>query len=261
VYTGAGDGQTGLSLPRAIFLDLGDTLAYQDPPGDLVLADLLASRGIATTPMSIHRARLAATSRYYALALSRSGLGLAEDKRALVDEFDHALLVSLGVADRGDLSAADVQAAFRGLSRRLRLFDDSLEALIELRRLGLRLAIVSNWDGLLIDRCRDLGLVDQLDTIVGSAAVGVEKPDPAIFDLARRRLGLAASEVWHVGDLYTIDVLGARSAGIQPILLDRYDLLARIDCPRIRTLRELPDLARRAGLVNDFGDGAVPMTR
>jgi HAD superfamily hydrolase (TIGR01549 family) len=236
---------------------MGDTLAYQDPSGDVVLAGLLGERGIVVELSAIRRARLAATSRYYALALSRSGLGLAEDKSALVDEFDRALLTSLGVAGYRGLSTADVQGAFRGLARRLRLYDDALDALGALRRLGLRLAVVSNWDHQLVDRCRELGLVEYLDAIIGSASVKSEKPDPVIFDLARRRLGLATNEVWHVGDLYTIDVLGARSAGIQPIMLDRYDLLTGIDCPRVRSLRDLPELVRRAGLANGDRDGAV----
>lgn len=227
---------------KAVFLDMGDTLAYQHPPGHRVLRRLLRERGIAVSEEDIHRARLAANSHYYALALARPSLGIDQEKDSLVDEFDRTLLASLGLGGRPDLSVADVQAAFAGRTRRLVLFDDAGLTLRALRARGLRLAIVSNWDFDLIDRCRELGLVDYLDEIVGSATVRAEKPDPSIFDRALERLGLRPNEAWHVGDLYLADVLGARAAGITPVLLDRHDLLPGVDCRRIRSLRELVSL-------------------
>jgi len=58
--------------------------------------------------------------------------------------------------------------------------------------------------------------------------------------LALQRAGVDASEAIHVGDQYKIDVAGARGVGINPILIDRYDLYPEFsDCPRIRNLTEL----------------------
>jgi len=242
VYTLASSVEVSLAPLKAIFLDMGDTLAYQSPAGHRVLRRLFRHRGIPVSEADIHRARLAANSRYYALALARPRLGIAQEKDALVDEFDRTLLTSLGLGDRPDLTVADVQAAFRSISRRFVLYPDVRPTLRTLRVRGLRLAVVSNWDYDLVDRCRELGLIEQLDAVVGSATVRAEKPDPSIFDRALDRLDLSPDEVWHVGDLYLADVLGARAAGITPVLLDRYDLVPEADCRRIRSLRELTPL-------------------
>ncbi len=50
----------------------------------------------------------------------------------------------------------------------------------------------------------------------------------------------------HVGDNYITDVLGARSAGIEGILLDREGVRrdTALDCPRIESLSELVDLLK-----------------
>ncbi len=231
-----------MAAPRGILLDMGDTLTYQHPSGDQILRDFLRKRGVAVSDEAIHRARLAANTRYYFLALARPTLGIAQEKDSLVDEFDRTLLASLGLDGRLDLTVADVQAAFRGTPRRFVLFPDAFPTLRALRARGLRLAVVSNWDHRLVERCHELGLVDHFDAVVGSATVRCEKPDPSIFDRALDRLGLSGEEVWHVGDLYLADVLGARAAGIEPVLLDRNDLLPEVDCRRIRSLREIVSL-------------------
>lgn len=198
----------------------------------------------------MHRARLAANSRYYVLALARPTLGIAQEKDQLVDEFDRTLLASLGLGDRSDLTVSDVQTAFRSIARRFVLFPEVVSTLEALRARGLQVAVVSNWDHDLVDRCRELGLMEHLDAVVGSATVRAEKPDPSIFDRALERLDLSPDEVWHVGDLYLADVLGARAAGITPVLLDRHDLLPEVDCRRIGHLGELVTLVdeeRRTG--------------
>jgi putative hydrolase of the HAD superfamily len=67
----------------------------------------------------------------------------------------------------------------------------------------------------------------------------VEKPDPRLFRLALQRAGAAPEEAVHVGDLYEVDVVGARAAGIRAILLDPAGLYPEADCPRVRSLGEL----------------------
>ncbi|MHC4430052.1 MAG: HAD family hydrolase, partial [Planctomycetota bacterium] len=65
---------------------------------------------------------------------------------------------------------------------------------------------------------------------------------PGIFGIALKRMSLHADCTVYVGDLPEVDVEGARSAGIAPILFDRHDLYPDVDAPRIRTLQELPGL-------------------
>jgi putative hydrolase of the HAD superfamily len=68
---------------------------------------------------------------------------------------------------------------------------------------------------------------------------GVEKPDPRLFQIGLERAGAQAATTLHVGDFYSIDVLGARAAGLQAVLVDSAGLYPDADCPRIRSLAEL----------------------
>jgi HAD superfamily hydrolase (TIGR01509 family) len=122
------------------------------------------------------------------------------------------------------------------------------ETLDELRRAGLKLVVVSNANGRLKVLFERLGLARRFDVILDSAEEGVEKPDPRLFEIALARSGSRPEETLHVGDLYHVDVEGARAAGLTAVLLDSADLYGAYDCLRIRDIRELPGLlrARRA---------------
>jgi HAD superfamily hydrolase (TIGR01509 family) len=88
------------------------------------------------------------------------------------------------------------------------------QILERLREQGLRLAVVANWDCALPGHLERLGLDELVDTIVTSARAGVPKPDPAIFELALRELGVSADRALHVGD-EPCDEEGARAAGLR----------------------------------------------
>jgi len=122
---------------------------------------------------------------------------------------------------------------------RFEAFEDAPVALEDLRALGLRLVVVSNWDASLPDTLESVGLLKLVDDVVFSASVGVAKPDPRVFETALERSGLAPGEVLHVGDSPKNDIQGARAAGIRAILLDRSGESAP---DRIASLAELPAL-------------------
>jgi putative hydrolase of the HAD superfamily len=71
--------------------------------------------------------------------------------------------------------------------------------------------------------------------------VGVEKPDPRIFRMALERMGIEPEDAVYVGDVYEIDVVGARAAGMRAYLIDPLMRLGHLDCDRIASLTELPD--------------------
>lgn len=95
--------------------------------------------------------------------------------------------------------------------------DDALEALAGA---GHRLGVISNADGRVEGVLEAVGLRHHFEFVVDSEVVGVEKPDPAIFQEACRRLELSPEECLYVGDLYPVDYLGARRAGMGAVLLD-----------------------------------------
>jgi putative hydrolase of the HAD superfamily len=116
------------------------------------------------------------------------------------------------------------------------------ETVAELGRLGYRVGVVSNAEGRVERDLYSAGYDGLLQTVVDSHVVGVEKPDPEIFRIALTRLGSRAERAVYVGDVPSVDVEGARAAGIAPILLDRHDLYPEVNAPRLRSIRELPVL-------------------
>jgi putative hydrolase of the HAD superfamily len=122
---------------------------------------------------------------------------------------------------------------------------DTAAVLHELRERGFVLGVVSNADGRVAATLESLGLARYFEVIVDSHVVGVEKPNARIFELALDACGAAAVESVFVGDIYEIDVSGARQAGIAPILIDPLLRYGEVDCPRIGGLSELLDLLPR----------------
>jgi HAD superfamily hydrolase (TIGR01549 family) len=92
-------------------------------------------------------------------------------------------------------------------------------ALARLKAAGLALGVVSNSEGRVEEALLAAGLRQYFDVVVDSALVGIEKPDPRIFQAALQALGVSPDETLYVGDLYEVDVIGARAAGIEPVLV------------------------------------------
>lgn len=118
--------------------------------------------------------------------------------------------------------------------------EGALDAVKELKRMGVRLGVVSNAEGRVEKDLEFAGYVGVFETVVDSHLVGVEKPDPEIFRIALERLGARPETTVYLGDVPAVDVNGARAAGITPILLDRHDLYPAAEVPRLRSVTELP---------------------
>jgi putative hydrolase of the HAD superfamily len=100
-------------------------------------------------------------------------------------------------------------------------YPDAVPALSDLRERGLALVAVSNWDCSLPRVLARCGLDGMLDGTVTSAGAGARKPDPEIFAAALDLAGCRPEEALHVGDSEEEDMVGARAAGIRPLLIDR----------------------------------------
>ena len=122
-----------------------------------------------------------------------------------------------------------------------RTMPGTAEALDRLRAAGLRLAVVSNSDGRVEEALTAAGIRDRFEVVLDSALVGVEKPDPAIFRAALAALGVSPEEALYVGDLYDVDVVGARGAGIEAALLVSEADAPAPECRRVTSLVALAD--------------------
>jgi HAD superfamily hydrolase (TIGR01549 family) len=118
---------------------------------------------------------------------------------------------------------------------------DVVPALDRIREVGLKVAVASNANGT-VQRVFDrLGLSAYFDVVCDSHFEGVEKPNPRFFQIVLERSGGDPATTLHVGDLYHVDIVGARNAGLNALLLDRDDQYAGFDVERIRTLSDLAD--------------------
>ena len=121
------------------------------------------------------------------------------------------------------------------------VFPEAPDTLEELRAEGLPLAVISNWQCGLRHFCEELGISDFFEHILGSADLGVAKPDERIFREASRRLGVTPDRTLHVGDTFVDDYVGGESAGVQVVLIDRR---TGADSPAARVIRSLVELPR-----------------
>lgn len=100
------------------------------------------------------------------------------------------------------------------------LFDDTAETLAALKQRGLILCVISNFDSRLFGILQGLGIRSHFDSVLISSQVGYAKPAAEIFHSALSRYGLSPQEALHVGDSPETDIVGAKGAGLQGILLD-----------------------------------------
>jgi FMN phosphatase YigB (HAD superfamily) len=103
------------------------------------------------------------------------------------------------------------------------------------------MSVVSNSGGNVAHQIADLGLSSYFDEVFDSHPLGVEKPDPRIFQLVLANLGLRPAECLFVGDVFMVDVIGANAAGIAAIHLDPLDLYAGWPGIHTRDLQSFAD--------------------
>jgi putative hydrolase of the HAD superfamily len=163
-------------------------------------------------------------------------------------QYHSLMLRKLGVDDPGDQLIEAILAA-QYAPESWELYPDVLRAIRELRTLGMRLGIASDWGSNLLPIVDVLGLGTQLDFVIASGAVGLSKPDPAFFRLAATRAGVPPGEALMVGDSYRADIEGAASTGMNGILIRRPEWRERREAvpPEARviaSLAELPGIVR-----------------
>lgn len=104
-----------------------------------------------------------------------------------------------------------------------------------------RIAVISNADGKVDRTLTRCGIAECFESITDSGNVGFEKPRVEIFKMALETLGVKAEESLYVGDVYSVDYLGARNAGMDAVLLDVAGAYRDRELPRVDSLVELRD--------------------
>jgi putative hydrolase of the HAD superfamily len=226
-----------------VTFDIGGTLLTFRPDQVQEWCVVLAEIGVAVEASRIEAALAEARPR----AAARRSEMVGADHRVSVEagearrrRFIADVLCAAGVADADLPRATDaIKAAFDS-PRMYVAYDDALPALRELWLRGLKLAAVSNTWPAMPKVLMALGFDEYLGYWVISEFLGVEKPDPAIFERALDIAGVEPARAIHVGDELTTDVEGALAVGMRAVLLDRRGSAnAAVRAPVIRSLAEL----------------------
>jgi putative hydrolase of the HAD superfamily len=218
---------------RAVLIDALGTLVELQPPGPRLRVRLEELSGVDVGLETAERGFAAEIGHYLAHHMEggdRAGL------ERLRDDCAEVMHDALGVdaIDRATVRRAMVEAL------EFEAFADARPALEQLRSLGLRLVVASNWDCSLPEWLEGAGIWQLVDGAVSSATAGEPKPSPAVFRGALEIAGVQAGEALHVGDSLGNDVEGARAAGIRAVLLDRSGAPPP---PGVETVRSLGEVA------------------
>ena len=119
------------------------------------------------------------------------------------------------------------------------LHEDVIPTLAALTARGISLGILSNFSANLENVLRQVKVHHYFRFFIVSAVVGIEKPDPKIFDLAVRAAARERDQIVYIGDSIFHDIQGARNAGVDAILVDRQNRNADYAGARVQDLREL----------------------
>ena len=226
---------------RAVFLDIGDTVMRPNPSWEHVYAMAFEEFGVDVAIKDLYDA-LRKAYRHGGWGIDAGFDPSEETSFRRTVEIDAAAIAELGLEPMPEAFYRRLGELFMVTSH-WHIFPDAYPALTALQQRGLVVGAVSNWVWNLPELLHALDLVRHFDFIAASARIGFEKPHPRIFEWALERAGVPADTVIHVGDHIGADVQGARSVGIDGVLIDRAERFTAADLPDgvplIRSLDEL----------------------
>ena len=231
---------------EAVVFDAGGTLVRLDFEW---MSEMLAELGVTASIEDLRRAEVHGRRRYDALAgrtPNTPALGLHPPLGSVAPTraYFSGLLEAVGCR-HPVLEEALERMQQRQVPPSLlwaRPMEGARAALDGVAALGLRACCVSNSDGRAELHLETFGVREGLEFVVDSQLVGVEKPDPRIFDIALAKLGLSAARTVYVGDIRSVDEAGARASGMHFVLIDPFGDYAPPGQPAVRRLEDLPAL-------------------
>jgi len=231
---------------KAILFDFDGTLRHHLPTGGEVFTDYVVnSLGLPITDED--RLRAARWEHYY-FANSpeiQADQKLFQDKEeAFWFHFAHRRLTALGcppdlVPELGPKASAHMRENY---TPDVFVPEEVHTVLPGLRESGYTLGVVSNRSNPYQDEVEKMGLADYFNFSLAAGEVEVWKPDPGIFEHALKKTGTTPEQTLYIGDNYFADVVGARRAGLQPVLYDLKGLFYEPGCPVITSFDELTGL-------------------
>ncbi len=227
---------------RAIFFDLDGTLRFNRPSGRDYFMDYAATLGVQTSPD-----QRAFVWRWEHCYWANSS-DLLKDEANYPDHdafwlnYSRLQLIQMGcAADQAEQLAPLVHSYMKENYKPENWVDPvTFDLLAELKAAGFLLGVISNRDLPFDEELTKLGLDKYFTLAISGGEAGSKKPEAGIFHYTLTRAGSRPEETMYVGDNYFADVVGARNAGLHPVLLDIGGIFHQPGCPSINTLGDLP---------------------
>lgn len=209
-----------MTPPKAVLLDSGGIFFLPDHQR---IAGAFARSEVPIDPSVLDAAHYRAAARF------TTDLDVEADWAGCWQGYLETYIAACGVeaGERREEVHRHVDSEFADAALWIQVVDGCREGLAALAGAGVRLGVVSNADGMMGARLREQELLQvgpgmgvEVECVIDSGDVGVMKPDPRIFTIALDAMGLDASEVWYIGDMPAIDVVGAKRAGLRPFIID-----------------------------------------
>jgi len=224
---------------RAVFFDAGETLLAPHPGFVELFTAILREAGHEFDPAALREALPKVNDRFNRAAREGELWSTSRERsRAWWREIYAIILEGLGIPF-DETIARRLYETFTD-SANYRPFPDVVGTLERLRDAGFRLGLISNFEEWLEQLLESLELSAYFEVRVISGAVGMEKPDPRIFQAALDRTGVEASESVYVGDNPFFDIEPAERLGMLAVLIDRRGRFPGHPGPRVTTLDDLP---------------------
>ena len=225
---------------RAVLFDAGETLVHADPTFPGLFSSVLAGEGIESTPHDVLAASKTVFHRFREAAAEDDLWTTSPEESARFWKGVYVrMLETLGLPATDGLPDR-LYATFTDLEN-YALFEDVPPVLTQLSSIT-SLGVVSNFEPWLDDLLRLRGVRDRFDVCVISGNVGIEKPDPRIYEMALEEAGVGARDAAYVGDNPEFDVWPVIDLGMTPVLIDRRERFPEHEGTRITDMRELPAL-------------------
>ncbi|MGD0329815.1 MAG: HAD family hydrolase [Nitrososphaeria archaeon] len=201
---------------KAVMFDFGDTLAYELKEGYLTYHLIFEELGY-VTELSEFKKRYDEALEWM-LAEREKGRIWTEETRA---DFVSRILTSLKLPSPSRVISKIIE--IYPYRVQLKAFEDTEPTLSQLKHKKFKLIICSNVSSERNLRIflKSVNLESYFDIIVASGTVGYEKPNPEIFKIASKLSNTRPERMIHIGDLYEYDYVGAESAGMRALLIDR----------------------------------------
>ncbi len=208
---------------NSVFIDAGETLVGFRPRSYEIILTILRDYGYKINTTSLFRAVAKSISKHnFPNEFGTNPLNIRD------------LLFELNIYPHKELVKSLANRDFYG--GEYFLYDDAIDFLEFLKSQNLSSVIVSNATKRMDKILKEFELPKKVNGIVESFAVGVVKPNPKIFYYASR---IGKTPAIHIGDIYEVDIIGAKRAGLNGILLDRFRFYEDIKCDKAMTLKDV----------------------